>query len=350
MKAVSGIYKITCVVSGKAYIGKFKGIIEQRVMKHLNGKTPNCRAIHRAVKKYGKDNFTWDVLHENVIPELLPHYEIEEIKIHKTKTPHGYNLSDGGEGQTGFRHSEKTRRRLSEVQKGKVVSNETRRKQSLSLSGKNNPNYGKTMPDKQKRKISESLKGRTVSEEQLQKVRGRKLSAEHREKIRNASAGKNNPNYGKTMPDKQKRKISESLKGRTVSEEQLQKMKANPSRGMLGKKHTLQSRAKMSESLKGRVSPNKGKSLSESTKRKISESLKKNPLAIEAQKKATKAASKRNAGGFRNPNRDSAKAFYFALANGMPVSEKRRSLRAKFPDISKSTIDYWTRKWQSELI
>ena len=46
------------------------------------------------------------------------------------------NKTDGGDGPAGFKHSDETRRRLSEIQKGKVIPEETRRRMSASKTGK----------------------------------------------------------------------------------------------------------------------------------------------------------------------------------------------------------------------
>ena len=49
------------------------------------------------------------------------------------------------------------------VNKGKKHSEETKRKISKALKGKNNPMYGKSVSDKTKRKISKTLKARKKS-------------------------------------------------------------------------------------------------------------------------------------------------------------------------------------------
>ena len=50
----SGIYKITCTINGKGYIGKTEDDIEKRVMEHLNNRSPGCVALFNAIKKHGK--------------------------------------------------------------------------------------------------------------------------------------------------------------------------------------------------------------------------------------------------------------------------------------------------------
>jgi hypothetical protein len=66
--------------------------------------------------------------------------EIELIKFHGRKnngTGILRNLTNGGEGLSGFKHSETTKNKM----KGKKHSEESKRKMSISTSGLNNPNY-----------------------------------------------------------------------------------------------------------------------------------------------------------------------------------------------------------------
>jgi len=88
------------------------------------------------------------------------------------------NLTDGGEGVSGFKFSEESRRRLSKSHMGHRHTEETRAKMSRSRSGAGNPNYGRkgmvsafkgrNHTEESKRKISESKKGRKQSPEEKQ--------------------------------------------------------------------------------------------------------------------------------------------------------------------------------------
>lgn len=91
---MGSIYKITNTLNGKAYIGKTIHEPEKgRIRQHLNEKAPECRALHNAIKKYGREAFTYEILHDGIIPELLNSYEIEAIVKHNTFSPRGYNLT-----------------------------------------------------------------------------------------------------------------------------------------------------------------------------------------------------------------------------------------------------------------
>ena len=86
------------------------------------------------------------------------------------------NLSDGGEGASGWKPNEETRKRMSEGQKGKNVSQKTREKISQL-------HKGKTLSEETKRKVSEAMKGRVPWN------KGKKLgplSEEHKRKVSEA--------------------------------------------------------------------------------------------------------------------------------------------------------------------
>ena len=120
----SGIYIIRNLINGKCYVGKTQGNIKKRVMEHLNGYSPGCRAIHNAIKKYGIENFAWEILYTGIIPEVLSDFERQAIQEYNTKAPHGYNLTDGGEGTLN-------------------PSKETIRKRSEKMRGENHHFFGK---------------------------------------------------------------------------------------------------------------------------------------------------------------------------------------------------------------
>lgn len=86
-----GIYKITNKLNNKIYIGQSIHIL-QRWEEH---KYQECNsAIHQAIKKYGIDNFTFEII-EECDQSLLDEKEIYWIKYYNSYKE-GYNLTPGG--------------------------------------------------------------------------------------------------------------------------------------------------------------------------------------------------------------------------------------------------------------
>lgn len=88
-----GIYKIENLINHKIYIGQSIEI-ETRFKKHKQSK--DDFAIHRAIRKYGTDNFSYDII-ELCSPEKLSEREKYWIAFYNSKVPNGYNMTDGGE-------------------------------------------------------------------------------------------------------------------------------------------------------------------------------------------------------------------------------------------------------------
>lgn len=201
-----GIYEIICVSNGKRYIGQSLNI-ESRIKDH---KRDLIQGIHRnpylqsAFIKYGMTGFDFNVLHE-CQPNDLDEQEIKFIELYKTTIrSYGYNLMTGGSINT--RHSEETRKKLSDIFKGRKHTAETIQKIRASL-------LGRPVSDFTRSKISHSLKNHSTTKETREKIgnalRGRSPSLETRKKLSASRLGKKRP----PMSEEQKTKISKAHKG-----------------------------------------------------------------------------------------------------------------------------------------
>lgn len=195
---MGSIYKITNAVNDKSYIGQTIHDAEKtRIRRHLNGHSRGSELVKRAIEKYGKDAFTYEILYDGIIPEFLDDLEIEAIKKFNTIAPNGYNLTTGGgssspseetrrkisktlTGRKQGPHSEEHRRKIGLAHKGKKIAPETRRKLSKARIGKPSWNKGKPRSEETCRKISEARRGKKYGP----------LSEEHRQKISLANKGK----------------------------------------------------------------------------------------------------------------------------------------------------------------
>lgn len=124
------IYLIKNIINNKSYIGQTIRPVKARFMQHIKS---GRGLIGRAIKKYGMDNFKFEVLYDCLSVEDLNNKEIEFIKKFNTIAPNGYNLQGGGNSYPkSFNHKFK----ISEALKGIKVSEETKNKQSLLRRGK----------------------------------------------------------------------------------------------------------------------------------------------------------------------------------------------------------------------
>lgn len=92
-KMEKAIYKVTNLINGKIYIGQSVNP-EQRFKSHLYKREKSISLINRAVDKYGKENFTMEIL------EWTKDYNKAEkryIAEYRSLTPYGYNQTIGGE-------------------------------------------------------------------------------------------------------------------------------------------------------------------------------------------------------------------------------------------------------------
>ena len=99
------IYCYTNRINGKKYVGQTINP-EQRYNAHKsNYQNPNNTEynslIHKAFRKYGFDNFTYEILVKDIDDiSVLNELEIYYIKKFNCQTPNGYNVEDGGKNCT----------------------------------------------------------------------------------------------------------------------------------------------------------------------------------------------------------------------------------------------------------
>lgn len=92
------IYKITNTINGKSYIGQTIQNVKERFYQHCATKCSKAvsnMAIHRAIKKYGKSNFTVEVI-EEIDSANLNDMERYWIKCYNSYN-NGYNSTKGGQ-------------------------------------------------------------------------------------------------------------------------------------------------------------------------------------------------------------------------------------------------------------
>ena len=89
------VYQITNKINGKQYIG-ITNNYKRRWENHKCCNDPSM-AIAQAIKKYGANNFDFEVLLSGLTIEEASEKEIELIKTKNTRVPNGYNIAAGGQ-------------------------------------------------------------------------------------------------------------------------------------------------------------------------------------------------------------------------------------------------------------
>ena len=184
------IYKAENKINGNCYIGKTIKSLNHRRNIHLwDSKNNSDFYFHRAIRKYGIENFKWSILCETNSKSKLNALEKFYIACHR-KMHKLYNMSDGGDGGA---------QSLPEI-KAKMIESNRRRK--LSAESRN--------------KISETLKGRKDSEEVKNKKSKARIGCSHSEetkqKISQSHVGAKNPFYNKNHTEESRQKMSRAQK------------------------------------------------------------------------------------------------------------------------------------------
>lgn len=127
------IYKITNTINQKFYIG-FTGqkIPMRRFNQHLSSarsERKNNQPIIRAIRKYGEENFSFEILFEGEEKFLL---NVEEPRLIKELKPE-YNSTLGGEGILGYKHTEETKIKCGLSTLGRKESEEHKRWRSKKI-------------------------------------------------------------------------------------------------------------------------------------------------------------------------------------------------------------------------
>jgi len=179
------IYQIWFPTSKKCYIGQTDNL-ERRMKAHFKSGHLICRALW----KY--DDWQISILHTCQTRDESNRIEIEEIRNFNSIRPNGYNISRGGDGGdtfTGRHHTEETKKKMSESQKGNKhllgfkPSEEQNKNQSRKMQG-NQYAKGKNLGN-------QYAQGREYTEEQ-KKIQKEFMAGNQYAKGKNL--GRKNPN------------------------------------------------------------------------------------------------------------------------------------------------------------
>ncbi len=213
------VYKTTNLINGKIYIGQD------------TNNDPNYigsgKIIKEAIRKYGKCNFSKEILEKCDSIQSLNEREIYWISFYdSTNNQIGYNILKGGLGSAGFKQSEEVVIKIKENNKSdkfREIMSSPEVSEKISQGQKNSTKKKELHSSiEYKEKMGNSLKGRKFSDEHKKKLseslKGKKKTEEHQanlsESLKNTEKlkGENNPFYGKKHSQETIDRIRKSLK------------------------------------------------------------------------------------------------------------------------------------------
>jgi group I intron endonuclease len=157
------IYQIMNNVNGKSYIGFTTKTLSQRWKQHLRAAKDkgSNRVLLSAIRKYGDKSFSFCILEEGWNSEIGK--SVREPYWISVLTPE-YNMTAGGEGVVGYRHTPNQNHRKSIRMRGnkyrsRPYSEEEKKKQSIRL-------MGHSVSQETKNKIGNANRGKRRTTEQ----------------------------------------------------------------------------------------------------------------------------------------------------------------------------------------
>jgi group I intron endonuclease len=147
-----GIYKITCLITGKIYIGQSVDIFNRWIQYHRLEQKVIGPKLYNSFIKYGLDNHVFEII-EECIKEQLNIKEINYIKQCNSFLK-GLNLTEGGEG---VKHTDETKKKISDSKKGKISPMKGKIR---SYKGRISPNKGNKRSKESCMLTSLALKGK----------------------------------------------------------------------------------------------------------------------------------------------------------------------------------------------
>ena len=129
------VYKLTCTVSGKSYVGITARALDTRWLEHCGRARQGTRTFSRlyaAIRKYGAEAFTREIVATADTQEQARSLECAFIQRLDTFA-NGYNANEGGHGWLIV--PEEVKRKSAETQRGRTLPLETRARMSAAKKG-----------------------------------------------------------------------------------------------------------------------------------------------------------------------------------------------------------------------
>lgn len=128
------LYKITNTVNGKIYIGQTIDPVERWCHHKSQARVRCCQVISKAIRKYGSNVFIFEVIAISKNQNDANASETELVKQYDSHNKQmGYNVSLGGNGSSGYRHTEETKKIISMYSKRDRKMTDEKRQQIVQM-------------------------------------------------------------------------------------------------------------------------------------------------------------------------------------------------------------------------
>jgi len=133
------IYLLTNTIDHNQYIGFTSRTLVKRCEEHLAeaNLTRKNSHLYNAIRYYGWAAFTSEILYMSEDAHHCKNEaEVALIADYNTYKGRGYNLTEGGDGCVGYKHSQESKDKISNAKKGTKHSQETIDKMTKSRQGR----------------------------------------------------------------------------------------------------------------------------------------------------------------------------------------------------------------------
>lgn len=178
------IYKAQNKISGKCYIGQTTKSLDTRKEQHIKFSKTKNSIFYNALRSYGEENFTWEIIEHVDSRKKMNEREIYYINEYDS-IQNGYNMVDGGTG--GYNEYAVIANR--KKRKGKTYE-EIYSPTGLKVMKQVAKNFGKIGADYTRSLSKEKLSEMGKRRNKIRTMSGYKHSEETKQKIKQGNSGK----------------------------------------------------------------------------------------------------------------------------------------------------------------
>ena len=205
-KSISGIYLLHNLVNGKQYVGSAYDLRKRLSTYYFPSRLIDNRYISNSLLKYGHDSFSLAILDILGSKDSQSKSDIlfkEQLFIDLYKPL--LNINPSARSSLGFKHSEESKKLIAEFRKGKPLSEQTKSRLSILLSGELNPFWSKKHSPETIVNMSKSKLG------ELNPMFNIPKSKAFIEQMYKDKFGDNNPMFGKQKSPETLAKLSKRV-------------------------------------------------------------------------------------------------------------------------------------------